>query len=175
MVEDSNKAAMDLSNDDTEFINFTEQIKTDIRDQGFSEQPRGIHSKLPKLFYRDILKADKDTLELLEQGYIPRFKTPIQNKVELSNNLSAKHNMGTVRKQVAEWLIKGYVEKVDHIPFFVNPLTVATRHNSETGALTYRTCCDLSRTLNPVLEECHSKLDDMRTVLPRYDYVTDQG
>ena len=75
--------------------------------------------------------------------------------------------MNIVREQVEEWVIKGYVEKIDYEPFFINPLTVATKNNGETGAQSFRVCCDLSRSLNELLEDCTSRLDDLKTVWPR--------
>ena len=75
--------------------------------------------------------------------------------------------MTHVREQISSWVDKGYVEKVGHQPYFTNPLTVAVRYNGETGVQSLRTCLDLSRSLNLLLEECHSKLDDLKTVIPR--------
>lgn len=84
-----------------------------------------LRSALP--FWRDILKADKYILSVLDHGYFIPF-VAMPGAFRARNNLSARKEPVFVRQAIADLLLKGYAVRVKGRPFCTNPLTVAHGH-----------------------------------------------
>ena len=118
------------------------------------------------MFYDKVLQANDSVLDLLHNGYKPDIVTKLPEATDLRNNLSALQNIQFVYTKTDKWIKERIVAKVNHKPYFVNPITVAQKLDGE-GNLKLRQCVDLSRTLNDCLRKVKMKMEDIGAVLPR--------
>jgi hypothetical protein len=151
---------------DQEFATFIDKEIDHLQSLGFGPVAGGIHDPKAQLFYRQILNANDSVLELLKDGYKPDIVTPLPKATDIKNNLSALQNIQFVYTKTDKWVEEKIVKKVDHKPYFINPLTVASKLDSE-GNVKLRQCLDLSRTLNDCLRKVTMKMEDISMVLPR--------
>ncbi len=155
------------SSSDEDFCSYIDSVIADIQAQGYAPLDRGIHHPKAILFYQHILGAGKFVSDLLEWGYYPHFISEPPKTLELRNNMSARKHMEFVRNKTSEWCQKGYVRKVDSKPRIVNPLTVASKTDSETGQVKLRQCVDLARSVNCHIKKETMSMEDVSCVLPR--------
>jgi hypothetical protein len=158
------KSLSDIS--DQDFATFIDNQIDQLQNLGFGPVKGGIHDPQAQSFYKHILKANDSVLELLSNGYKPDIVTPLPEATDLKNNLSAMQNIQFVYSKTEKWLKENIIRKVDHKPYFVNPLTVVSKLDSE-GNIKLRQCLDLSRTLNDCLRKVPMKMEDISQVLPR--------
>ena len=151
---------------DQEFAAFIDKEIDRLQGLGFGPVAGGIHDPKAQLFYKQILNASDSVLELLRDGYKPDIVTPLPEATDLRNNMSALQNIQFVQAKTDKWVKENIVRKVDYKPYFVNPLTVASKLDSE-GNVKLRQCLDLSRTLNDCLRKVSMKMEDISMVLPR--------
>ena len=152
---------------DQEFAAHIQALKVRILETGCSTIVRNIHHPSAKLFHEKILHSPQDVMQLLDQGLIPEYETERAPPAHFANNRSATEHLPIVRSKVAEWCNSGVCKKVLVKPRIVNPLSVATRFDSQTGEILFRVCADLSRTVNIHVRMDTVQLDDMKTILPR--------
>lgn len=151
---------------DVEFMQHIDNLEDKIKQKGFEQLSRGIHAPEAIRFYREILGASPAVIKILEEGYSPNYTARPPPDI-LENNKSAVTNMGVVIQQVLEWECKGFVKRCATVPRIVNPLTVASKICAETNEIIYRSCLDVSRTVNLFIQPDNLKLDDIRVLLPR--------
>ena len=152
---------------DADFCRYIDSIIDNLKSRGFCPLNRGIHNPKAVLFYHEVLGANDYVLNLLEWGYFPRLISEPPRVIDLKNNRSARQHIDFVRNKTSEWCDKGYVRKVVDKPRFVNPLTVATKIDSESGELKLRQCVDLCRSLNDHIAKESMCMEDVSSVLPR--------
>lgn len=124
--------------DEEIWINKLSTIQTDILSKGFRIPKDGIHSELGQKFYKDILLAPKDVLDVLATGYNPPIIKPLPRDFFTINNKSARLKLDFVRQEVDKLLSKGVISKLDQKPFICSPLTVACRNDFMSNEAKYR-------------------------------------
>ena len=120
------------------WINKLSNIQSDILNKGFRIPENGIHSELGQKFYREILLAPSDVLEVLDLGYDPPIIKPLPKDFFTLNNKSARLKPEFVRQEVKKLLSKKVISKLNHKPFICSPLTVACRIDCLTNEAKYR-------------------------------------
>ncbi len=151
---------------DDEFDAYIEAIIRNLQSEGYGKSP-GIHSLPARNFYKNILGANAKVLQMLETGYIPKFKSNPPKAAFHKNNRSARENISFCKEKTAQWLTQGIVSRVETRPFVTNPLTVSTKRSSSTGEIKLRQCLDLSREVNDTLAEMSVSMEDLNDVIPR--------
>ena len=99
-------------------------------------------------------------IRTLEQGYIPSL-TSWPPKAKLRNNASARDpaHKAFLDNEVESLLESGAISQVEHKPWVVSPLQVVSRENKSS-----RLVFDVSRTINPYIEEEKVKLSSLEKV-----------
>ena len=120
-----------------------------------------IHSDSAINFYESVLNADPWVLRVLSEGLLLPFKMVPKNYRE-KNNMSALNNMSVVRDIVFDWEKVGIVERLNYVPTCVNPLTLVSKTDVETGLVKNRLVIDQSRYVNKLIDAKHTKLNDLR-------------
>ena len=133
-----------------------------LKDQGFHNSG-SIHSHLNIKFYEQILKADDLVLGLLRNGLKPPFKNKHQqiNTYFEANNKSCIGHEKFLWETVVAWQELGTVKEVFHPPLVIYPLSVVEKYDSATDTIKLRPVIDMSRYINPLLQDFHVKLDDL--------------
>ena len=107
-------------------------------------------------FWRDINSNDY-ILDVIENGYcIPFVDTPVSSY--LGNNKSARDNQEFVSKAILDLLSTGAIVEKSHVPYVVNPLTVASNKEKK------RLVIDL-RYVNPNIWHDKLKFEEWKVAL----------
>ena len=145
-----------------------------IFDENFTFDSNSIHNQESINFYRDILEASDNVLDILKHGYMPTFKKD-ENGQEIlppayfeRNNKSCVGFDEVICNNIQEWLDCGKISEVESTPFICSPLSLVSKQTIE-GETKYRLCLDLSRHLNNYLEDFHCKLDTIELALELLD------
>lgn len=93
------------SSDEDFMINKLAQSQQSILNQGYYCDFKGIHSPFAVEFYKNFLKASPEVIDILVNGYYPRFISEPPAQFFKDNNRSAKDNMDFVR---LEYLNKSF-------------------------------------------------------------------
>ena len=80
-----------------------------------------------------IIGANSFVKDIMRDGLGPDFVIPPPQTFENENNKSARNNINFFCKKVDEWEQEGFITKLTEKPLCINPMTVATKTNSETG------------------------------------------
>jgi hypothetical protein len=161
-----------VDDSDLEFSAFCDSIIRKLEDMEFDANNTKLHSPDSIRFYSQILKASDKVINTLTYGHKPQWlgNSP-PGPMFLRNNASARQNMDIVRNQVKAWEEMGAVKQVLTRPRIVNPLTLSTKIDTQSGKPKYRVCMDLSRTLNLYVKETNVVMEDLSAVLPRFDFI----
>lgn len=155
-----------MTEDDRKFCAHISKQRAQIQKLNCFPIIRGIHKEAARRFYKLILNAGEQVMELLESGYKPQYLKP-PKPAHFRNNQSALNDLPTCRKHIQDWLENGFVEQVTEAPRIINPMTLVKKIDTMTGEMKSRFCLDPSRSLNECLAPPPVKLQDLRTVTPR--------
>lgn len=118
---------------DREFEDFINSKRQEIIDKGFSPLERGIGQPKAVQFYKQILGASDEVVNILEHGYKPRWSACPPPTSFFNNNKSAELEMDFVRETVQDWLEKGYIKRLDNPATVNSPLSVASKYDVMSG------------------------------------------
>jgi hypothetical protein len=106
----------------------------EFEEAGFviSKEEKSIHVAESIRFMRDVIKAKKWQMNVLENGLSLDLKE-IPRKYAEGNNMLAVKNMGVPHEKVEEWQKGGYVEKLKEPVWCCNPMSVAEKIQSDQG------------------------------------------
>jgi hypothetical protein len=99
----------------------------DIIEKPISTNPKvvgAIGRKEFHYFWKNILKAPKDVMQIIEHGYKIPFKSFPPPKSMLGNNKSAMNEPEFVCDSLSAYERLGCIKKVDYVPHIVMPLSV---------------------------------------------------
>jgi len=133
--------------------------------EGF-KAPEGkgsLYSAESQKFAKEVLKVDTWYTRITTEGYQPVFQSPPQQYRE-RNNRSAQDNIEFVREKVQQWEQEGYVTQLERPSLCVNPLSVVTKVDPESGKTKKRVCLDCSRYVNKLLVRQTTNLEDIYSV-----------
>jgi len=122
------------------------------------EGEKSIHSAESIRFMREVIKAGKWQMDVLENGLSLDLKE-IPNKYAEKNNVSAVKNMDVLREKVAEWQAGGYVEQLAEPAWCCNPMSVAAKYDPVKDETKLRPVIDLSRHVNKCTRVSHVKME----------------
>jgi len=110
-----------------------------------------------------VLKVNSWYDRVTSEGYQPIFKSAPRQYQE-RNNRSALDNLEFIREKVKEWESDGFISQQAQPSLCVNPLTVVTKVDPESGKIKQRLCLDCSRYVNKLLEHQATNLEDIFTI-----------
>ena len=114
---------------------FLNDKKEEILSRGFKPIQRGLHTDSAIRAYTELFHANDSVLQLLTEGYRPRWMSSPPPPTVLQNNKSAMRNLPFVRTTISEWMKQGFVTKTDQAPRIISPLSVDTKTDVLTGKL----------------------------------------
>ena len=94
-----------MSIEDRQFVTHIKKIRQELDKAGFYPQRRGIHAPAAVKFNREFLKAGPEVLDMLTNGYKPKFTAQPPPPSFKKNNRSATSNIGFVRNKVLRYYI----------------------------------------------------------------------
>ena len=94
-----------MSIEDRQFVTHIKKIRQELDKAGFYPQRRGIHTPAAVKFNREFLKAGPEVLDMLTNGYKPKFTAQPPPPSFKKNNRSATSNIGFVRNKVLKYYI----------------------------------------------------------------------
>lgn len=149
-------------------------LEESLRDAGFivNKGKTSIHGEDNVKFSKQVLKADKWVLNILETGLKLNFVS-MPPSYEQRNNKSASSNMTKVLEKVKEWETAGSITRVSEKPYCINPLSFVSKVDSLTGQCKERVVIDQSRgpNLHITDEKCKLEgLEQCETLLEQGDY-----
>ena len=105
-------------------------------------------------FYKDVLKADPETVHLIKEGYYFPFREIPPQRSQTPNNKSAREKKDFAWEELNRLERLGCVQKVDGPLYLELPLSVVFSNK-------WRLVVDTSCHLNPYLEKRKMKLEDL--------------
>ena len=106
--------------------------------------------------------TDKYVLSIIESGYKIPFKH-VPSSGFFNNNKSARDNVSIVYQEIEKLIERGCITQVTHIPFVVNPLTVAFNKAGKP-----RLVLDC-RHINKFIHDFAFRMEDTRTAREMFD------
>ena len=88
--------------------------------------PKGIHDSKSILFMEREVRANDEVLKILKEKYeikVIGSKAPYFER----NNSSCLKNMDFVREKIDSYVKDGVVEKLESMPWYCNPISVASK------------------------------------------------
>ena len=113
------------------FVSIREAFNTDRFT--VTKDKHSIHDTRLIFFMEKIIGANSFVKDIMRDGLGPDFVIPPPQTFENKNNKSARNNINFFCKKVDEWAQEGFITKLTEKPLCINPMTVATKTNSETG------------------------------------------
>ena len=123
----------------------------------------GIDDRKSIFFMKDEIKANDEVLNILEN----KLKVPVKGSKSPyfeKNNSSSLKDLPFVREKVGTYVKDGVVEKLDHMPWYCNPLSVASKVIYRSNDLKKRLVIDVSRKLNLKVPKMTARPDTLDVI-----------
>ena len=155
-----------MSEAEVQHVQHLNRIMLDWNSKGYCKQ-ESIHSSEAIKFSKSVLKIDDWSCKTLERGLALETVRPVPDYRE-GNNMSARKNIEVLREKFVDWEAKGKVVEVKDPPRIINPMSVVAKYDGEKKRMKYRPVIDMSRHINPLMEDRKVKLADLSYFEPLY-------